>query len=142
LLVALTALVLAIVAWPIGAVVRRRYGVAFELTGSEARAYRLIRIAGIAIVVTLAAWAWTVSLLATDLSAFSPGLDLWIWILRISSFVVFVGASSVALWHARLTWTGSRGRLAKLWSGLLAVACLVVLWIAVVFRLIGFSTNY
>jgi CubicO group peptidase (beta-lactamase class C family) len=142
LLGSLTALMLTVVAWPIAAVTRRRYRVAFNLTGSEARAYRLVRVAGIAIILTMAAWAGTVASLETNLSAFSPRLDPWIWTLHLLSLVVFVGAVGVALWNARMTWIGKRSRFAKLWSLVLAVACLGVLWVGVVFKLIGFGANY
>jgi CubicO group peptidase (beta-lactamase class C family) len=139
---ALAALLLTVVAWPIAALIRQRHGVAFDLTGSEARAYRLIRVAALAIIVTIVAWGWTVALLETNLTLFSPRLDPWIWLLHLLGIVVFVGAVVVALWNARMTWIGKRGRFAKLWSLILVVACLAVLWVGVVFKLIGLSANY
>jgi CubicO group peptidase (beta-lactamase class C family) len=142
LLLGLSALILTVVTWPIAALTRRHYGAAFALAGSEARAYRLVRVAGIAVIITLAAWATTVAPVATNLSVFSPRLDPWIWILHLLSLVVFAGAAVVALWNAWIVWSGKRGWLAKLWSVVLSVAFLTALWIAVVFKLIGFSTNY
>ena len=53
-----------------------------------------------------------------------------------------MGGTAIALWNARVTWIGKRGRLAKLWSLILVVACLAVLWVAVVFKLIRFSADY
>lgn len=139
---ALAALLLTAVAWPVSAIVRRRYGVASGLTGSDARAYRLMCIVSIAILITFAAWAWTVVRLETDLTLFSSGLDPWIWTLQLLGTVVLVGGTAIALWNARVTWSGKRGRLAKLWSLILVVACLAVLWVAVVFKLIRFSADY
>jgi CubicO group peptidase (beta-lactamase class C family) len=139
---ALAALLLTAVAWPVSAIVRRRHGVASGLTGSDARAYRLMRIVSIAILIAFAAWAGTVVRLETDLTLFSSGLDPWIWTLQLLGTVVLVGGTAIALWNARVTWSGKRGRFAKLWSLILVVACLAVLWVAVVFKLIRFSADY
>jgi CubicO group peptidase (beta-lactamase class C family) len=139
---AVVVLLLTVVAWPIGAIARRRYGVAFGLTGSEARAYRLLRVAALATILTFVAWIWTIAPLETDLSVFSPKLDPWIWILRLSSAVVFGGLVVIALWNARMTWIGKRGWSARLWNLVLVLACLAVLWVGIVFNLIGFGADY
>ena len=91
---------------------------------------------------TVTAWVWTAAQSDADLSLFSPRLDPWIWILQVLGTVVLVGAAIVGVWNAKLTWMRKGSRLAKLWSLVLAVACLAVLWVGVVFKLIGFSASY
>lgn len=142
LFVALTSIFLTVAAWPVAAAVRRRYDVALPLDGSAATAYRLIRLAGILIIAVLTGWAWIVSLVSTDLSAFSPRLDRWILLLRVGGLAVFVGAVVVALWNAWLAWTGTRGWGSKVWSVVLVFSCALLLWLAIAFNLIGFSVNY
>lgn len=142
LIAALVALLLTTLAWPIAAAVRRHYGVKLGLTGREARARLLTRLAGIAVIITLAAWVATLAPIATDLFVFAPRLDPWIRTLRVLSLLVFPGAAALALWNARLVWSGKGGRLYKLWSAVLSLACVGVVWVATVFRLMGFSANY
>jgi hypothetical protein len=74
-------------------------------------------------------------------SANSP-LDGRLLVLKLAGLVVFVGAALVAVWHARVVWTGGRRWPARTWSVVLAGASVVVLLVAVAFRLIGFSTHY
>ncbi|MGH7576066.1 MAG: serine hydrolase [Longimicrobiales bacterium] len=140
--IALAAVLLTVAAWPIAAAVRRRYGVAFPLSGSAAKVYRLLRFANIAIIAVLAGWTGIVSLLSTNLFAFSPRLDPWVLILRLATLVVLVGAAAIAIWNARCAWSKRRTWDSRLWSVMLVFSCAVLLWVAIAFNLIGFSVNY
>jgi hypothetical protein len=135
-------LVLMLILWPVAALVRRRYRARFPLEGPEAVAHRRIRLAAVAVVLVLAAWAWTFTQLLSELSALASKTDPWLWILQLLSLVVFVGAVAVALWHARVVWTGKRRWPARAWSAVLVLACSTLLYVAVVFRLIAFDVNY
>ncbi len=55
---------------------------------------------------------------------------------------MFVGGSAVALWNAWVVVRSERRWLAKVWSVVLAVACLTVLYIGIVFHIVGYSANY
>jgi hypothetical protein len=128
--------------WPVTAMVRRHYKQAPALAGSDLRAYRRGRLAACAVVILLAAWSATVMTMVSDLSYLSSKLDPWLWVLQLLSLVAFVGAAGVALWHLRVVWTGKRRWPAKLWSVVLAVACVTVLYVALTFHLIGFSVDF
>jgi hypothetical protein len=65
-----------------------------------------------------------------------------IWALQLLSLVVFVGAAAVAVWQAWVVWSGKRRWPARAWSVVLAVACVAVLYVALVFKLIAFDANY
>jgi CubicO group peptidase (beta-lactamase class C family) len=110
--------------------------------GSAAKVYRLLRFANIAIIAVLAGWAGIVSLLSTNLFAFSPGLDPWILILRLATLVVLVGAAAIAIWNARCAWSERRGWDSRLWSVMLVFSCGVLLWVAIAFNLISFRVDY
>ena len=139
---ALAALLLTVLAWPISALVRRHYRVAYGLTDRDARAHRWIRIAALAdLAVTLAAIS-TVVLIATNLDSAGPGMDAWIHAMRLLSLVVLVGAAAIGLWNAAVVLRSGRRWTAKLWAIVLALSCLAVLYAGVVAHIVGFSANY
>lgn len=142
LIAGLCALAATAIAWPVSALVRRHYGARYALAGRDAKAHRLVRIAAAAALVTFLAWGVTIAAMMSDFSLLSPGLDGWIWILKLLALVVFVGAAAIALWNAFVVVRSGRGWLAKLWALVLAVACLAVLWVAIVYRLIAFGGGY
>jgi hypothetical protein len=130
------------VLWPVTALVRRHYKAPPALVGPEASAFRAARIAATAVALVLAAWIGTIMFMLSDMGSMSSSLDPWLWILQILTFAVFIGAALVALWHARVVWTGKRRWPAKTWSVALAAACVLLLWVGFSFNLIGFSVNY
>lgn len=136
------ALILAIVGWPVSALVRRYHGIASTLTGSQARSYRLVRITAVATVAVLAGWVAITVPVSTNLFVYSARLDPWVWTLQLLSFVAFGAAAVISLWNAWLVWRGKRGWFARLWNVALAVACLGILWVAVVFKLIDVGADY
>ena len=136
------ALLLQLAFWPVAALVRRRYQAPFPLAGRDAMAHRRLRLAAAGVLLVLGAWLATFAWMLSDLSALSSGKDPWLWVLQLLSLVVFVGAAGVALWHARVVWSGNRRWSARAWSVVLAVACITVLYVAVTFKLIAFDVNY
>jgi len=134
---------LTFVAWPAGAIARRRYRVAFDLAGPDARALRVMRLAALAVLATLVGWVALVSLFGNSLAAFTERLDPWIRGLRLATLVLFAAALVAALWQARQVWRSpGRGRFARIWSVLQVAAALTLLYVVVVFKLAGFGTNY
>ena len=138
----LVALALTTLAWPVSALIRRRYGVAYGLTSDDAKAHRRIRIASLLVLTTMLAVGTTLGLMVADFKWSGPGMDGWIIFIRLLSLVVFVGGAVVALWNAWVVLRSGRRWLAKLWSVVLAVSCLTVLYVAVIFHVVGYSANY
>lgn len=139
---ALVALGLTVLAWPISALVRRRYKVAYGLTGADALAHRRIRIASLLVLAMVLAWVFTITMFSANFSWVGPGMDSWYIILRVLSIVIFFGGAAVAVWNAWVVLQSQRGKLAKIWSVVLAISCLVVLYVVIVFHLIGYTANY
>lgn len=138
----LAVLLLTVVAWPVSALVRRHYGVRYPLMGTEARAHRWIRIASLAVLVSMGAMIGMVFAMMSDLSMMSPDKDGMVVALRsITTLVLPVGAA-IALWNAWTVLRGRRSWWAKAWSIVLAAACLALLWIAIATHLVGFTANY
>jgi len=140
--VAIGVLVLTFLAWPTSALVRRHYGTTYGLSGVDAKAHRWIRFASLVIIVTISLWLFTGTKMLSDLAWASPSLDGWIIFLRILALIVFVVGAAIALWYAYVVLRSNRRKLAKLWSILVALSSLTMLYIGIVFHLMGFSANY
>jgi CubicO group peptidase (beta-lactamase class C family) len=142
LLLSLAALAVTALAWPIAAIVRRRYGAQLALIGNDRMAYRLVRGLSAAAVVTLIGWVFALTTMMSSLENLDGSFDPLIWLLQIASVVVFFGLLAVAGWNAWLVWKGKRGWFARIWSVVLVLAAFVTLWTALVFKLISFGTSY
>ncbi len=138
----LAVLILTVIAWPLAALARRRYRQTFPLQGRARTAYRWVRIAGLGLLLLLAGWMWQIQRMSSEVSALTSKSDPWLWLLQLLGLVLFLGAAGVALWNARLAWSGKRPWTSKLWSGLLALSTVTLLYIAVVFKLVAFDINY
>jgi hypothetical protein len=46
------------------------------------------------------------------------------------------------LWNLRAVWAGERRWPARVWSVVLSVSALMVLWVALAFKLVHFGTNF
>ena len=138
----LVALALTVLAWPASALVRRHYGVKYGLMGTDAKAHRLVRIAALLVIAVMAAWIFLAQLMETSLDWVGPRMDTPLILLRLLSGLVFIGAAAVGLWNIWSVLRSQRRWLAKVWSAVLALAFLIVLYVALIFHLIGYSANY
>jgi CubicO group peptidase (beta-lactamase class C family) len=138
----LMALVLTTLAWPVTALTRRHYRVAYPLAGEDARAHRWVRYAALAAVTLTVAWLTTVITALEKLSLLSGSLDWWFWVLQLLSPIVYVGAAAIGAWNAWVVLKSARRWYAKLWAVLLAIAFLALLWVALVYHLIAFDLQY
>jgi CubicO group peptidase (beta-lactamase class C family) len=139
--VALSALLLTALAWPISALTRRHYRVQYALTGQDAKAHRFVRIAAAATVVALLAW---LVMLVTMLSNYNllAKMDALIRVLQILAPVVFIGGAGVGVWNAWVVVRSQRSWYAKTWAVVLAVSFVAILWVALAFNLISFGVNF
>ena len=138
---ALLAFSLNALAWPVSALTRRHYRVAYALRGTEATAHRLVRIACVAAAVVFLGWITVIFSMVSVLDLISK-LGGWVALLRVLSPFVFIGGAALGLWGAWVVFRGPRRWFTKLWAGLLAASFLVLLWSAVVFRLISFHAGF
>jgi hypothetical protein len=141
IMISLVALLLTAVAWPVSALIRRRYGASYALTGQDARAHRLVRIASAACATVFVGWAVLLITMTADLDLIAK-VNGWIVLLRILSPLVFVGGAAVGLWNVWIVARGRRRWWAKLWAVLLATSLSALLWAAIAFHLISFRTGF
>ncbi len=134
-------LLLTFLAWPISALARRHYGVAYVRTGLDARAHRWVRIAAGTCLLVFVGWVLLIVAMLSQLDLI-PKVNGSVALLRILSPFAFIGGAAIGLWNVWVVARSARSWWAKLWSGLLAAALLTLLWAAFVFHLISFKTGF
>jgi CubicO group peptidase (beta-lactamase class C family) len=140
--VAIGAFLLTALFWPITAVVRRSYGTAVALPPDALRAYRYSKIGSIVILAGLGLWILTLVRMLNDFNNLSAKFDSTVHFTQLFGIVAFIVGSALVLWNIWTVWGGKRRWPAKVWSIVLALSAVVVLWVAFTFNLIGFGTNY
>jgi hypothetical protein len=140
--VGLVALLLTTLAWPISALLRRHYRVPYALTGADAIAHRRIRLAALFVLLVMVAIVGLVSLMFADLEWLAPGMKSLVLVVRAVGLFVLLGGAVVGVWNALHVLRSGRRWTAKLWSVVLAISCLTMLWVGVVFRMVGFGGDF
>jgi CubicO group peptidase (beta-lactamase class C family) len=136
------ALLLTALLWPVTYWVRRRYETPLRLDAASLRAYRWSKVAAILILVALGLWTLTVVLMIKNNNYLDGRLDGLMWFDEIFGTLAFIGGLIAMLWNLRTVWAGERRWPARLWSVVLSVSVLTVLWVALAFKLVHFGTNY
>jgi CubicO group peptidase (beta-lactamase class C family) len=136
-LVALVLVLLTALSWPVGAISRRRFGAQISISGHDLKSYRWLRGFAWLVLAALAGWASLFVSLGPD-----TNFDGAILPLQIAGAVGYIGLCATALWNLQRVWQGNRGSFAKLWSVLMVLAALLILWVTLSFHLIGFDTRY
>jgi CubicO group peptidase (beta-lactamase class C family) len=136
LLAATSVLLLTVVLWPIAAIVRRRYGATLQLAEPERRAYVWSRRAALVGLVYM--FGWLVAM-AADFAS-TQGAQLWIRLIQLIGLVCIAGAG-IALWNAWRTWRARASWSARVWSLVLGLALLYLVWFSFAFHLISARIN-
>ena len=141
-LCAFAALLVTTLLWPVAAIVRRRNNLKLDLAGRDERGRMLSRVA--AAVVTLVSLGWLVLFITASSRSglLGPGLDPWLFLLHLVSILGYVGGAAALIWAATIAWTGKRRWPGKIWTSLLAVSAVVMLWMAWVYHLTSFTSRY
>lgn len=142
LLAALGLVLLAAVAWPIRALVRRHFDAPFALEGNARTAWRLSRLFAWLVLLAVAGWIMLVVAFSDDIGALGGPLDWLIILLRVLTPVATVGLLATSAWHLWLCFRDKRRWTMKLGAVLLVLAALVLVWVTLAFNLYGFSMVY
>ena len=136
-LAALAIVALAALAWPVGAIVRRRFGAPLLLYGRDRLAHCLVRLLCWLVLAAFAGWALVFTVLLPSLST----ADWPIVASRILGDLAFIGLPIAAAWNLVRIWRGARW-FARLSAALLTASALVIFWVTFSFHLIGFGATY
>jgi CubicO group peptidase (beta-lactamase class C family) len=128
--------------WPVAALVRRRNNLKLDLVGRDERGRVLSRVAAVAVTMVSLGWLWLFTALSSRTAMLGPGLDPWLFLLHLLSILCYVGGAIVLIWAAAIAWTGKRSWPGKVWTSVLAVSAVVMLWMAWVYHLTSFTSRY
>lgn len=142
LIFALLITVLAALAWPVRALVRRSFGASFALEGKSLRAWRLSRVFAWLAIAAVAGWFGLIAAFSADIGSIGGPLDWLIQSLRILTPLAAFGLLATAAWHLWLSIQGKRKWTMKLGAVLLILAALVLVWVTLAFHLYGFGMVY
>lgn len=142
LLLALGLVLLAAVAWPVRALVRRRFDAPFALDGRARKAWRLSRLFAWLVLLAVAGWILLIVTFMADIGALGGPLDWLIIVLRVLTPVATIGLLAASAWHLWLCFRDKRRWTMKVGAGLLVLAALVLVWVTLAFNLYGFSMVY
>ncbi len=139
---AFTALLLTALLWPVAAIVRRRNNLKLDLVGRDERGRVLSRVAAVVVTVVSLAWVALFISLSSRTAMLGPGLDPVLFLLHLVSILGYLGGAIVLIWAAAIAWTGKRRWPGKIWTSVLAVSAVVMLWLAWVYHLTSFTSRY
>ena len=136
---ALTLLTLTVLLWPVATFVRWRYKQPFPLVGRRAKAYRLVRIGAVTVLVAIVSWGVLFSLVINTSGDY---IEWLIHLAQAITFVGMVGGFSTAIFNLIVVSKEPTRWFHKLFAILLLAAFAALLWAAFFYHLIGVSANY
>ena len=139
---AVTIVLLSALAWPAGAIARRRFKAAGRYQGRRLRMQRIFHGWQWLVLLILAGWTAWFSIGMSTLSMLSGPLDPLLYALQILSPIVLFGLLLLAGWNLWTARKERRGWFALIWAVLLLLAAIALLWMAFVFNMFSFGTNY
>lgn len=142
LIFAFGVILLAALAWPVRALVRRNFKADFALAGKSLRAYRLSRVFAWLALGALAGWIGLIAAFSADIGSLGGPLDWLIHLLRILTPLAAFGLLATAAWHLWLCIKDKRRWTMKLGAVLLILAAAVLVWVTLAFHLYGFGMVY
>ncbi|MEL7684564.1 serine hydrolase domain-containing protein [Citromicrobium bathyomarinum] len=142
LLIALGIVAVAALAWPIRAIVRRRYKAEFALTERSLLAYRVTRAFCWLVLAVVLGWVMLVQAFSADSGALGGQLDWLLNLLRTFTPIAAFGLLGTAIWHLVLCFKGGRAWTMKLGAVLLVFAGAILCWVTITQNLYGYSMAY
>jgi len=78
----------------------------------------------------------------SDLDLMTPKQDSLVIALRVLALLALPIGALVALWNAGVVLRSKRSWMAKVWSVVLALSCLIVLLVGYAYHVMGYTANY
>jgi len=131
-----------LVLWPVGAVLRRAERATSGVSPAQRRLRKVQRLAVAVAVAWLFVWFLMIKpLLNTELALYSSANDFLIGAVQASGLLA-VAAAVAGVWVAWRMLRTDASRLARIWSVLVALALVGLVWIGVVGQLMAWNLNY
>lgn len=129
-------------AWPIIALVRRRYGYVAPLAGRDLQLHRVSRIGAWCLSAVILGWTTILIALGNDVSILDGRLDVWMRLLQLFTLLGIAGTVAAIARAVSMVRFGKGGWIAKLWSILFAASCVAMCWILIGFHTLSLSLAY
>ncbi|WP_116091111.1 serine hydrolase domain-containing protein [Sphingomonas crusticola] len=142
LFLSLAILALTFFYWPVTWYVRRRYRAPIGLSRQGLKAYRAVRVMAGLELALLISWVVVVSAMFSNLKNLAGAFDTILLLLQVAGAIIFVGTVAIAGWNLWLAFRDRRKWTSKLWSLLVFLAALLILYFAIRFHLMTISTRY
>lgn len=137
----LCVIVLTLLLWPIGAMIRKHYGKPLTLEPAAKRLRMLVHIVCFAVVVFVVGLLIFVSRTSNP-SGLSERGDLGLHLLQVVGLLAGLG-SLIAIYNSLKSWSdGQQWFWNKIWNTFLAVACVGFFWFIYHWHLLNFHLNY
>ncbi|MDP9012414.1 MAG: beta-lactamase family protein [Pseudomonadota bacterium] len=140
--VALGALLLTGLSWPVAAIARRVYKVSSPLAGRPLLVYRALRAASLATVGVMLTFLGTLAYMSGDASRLSRATDGWIIGLQLAALIIVPGATVVCGGNAIAAWSEQRSWPSRCWAIVVLASCGVIFWMTLMFHLLIPNTHY
>jgi CubicO group peptidase (beta-lactamase class C family) len=135
-------LLLTVILWPIGAIVRRHYTRRLDLPSGERRLRLWTRLICLLDVILIATYATIVISGLNNIDLLSDRLNPWLHLMQVLAVIALVGAL-VGLWNAARAWGSvGRGIWSKLGETFVALACVGMVWFILVGRVLVVGPVY
>jgi CubicO group peptidase (beta-lactamase class C family) len=137
----LCVILLTLLMWPIGAMIRKHYGKPLTLDPGAKRLRMLVRLVCFGVVAFVVGVLVFVSRLS-NLSGMAERSDIWLHLLQ--GFGLLVGLGSlIAIYNALKSWAdGQQWFWSKLWNTFLGLSCVGFFWFIYHWHLLNFHLNY
>jgi hypothetical protein len=139
--IALGALALTVVLWPVRAVVRWRYRAPFPLEGRRAWAWRAVRLGALLSLVHLGLWMFLVTSSMSNLSRMTAALEPWVLAMLIGA-IIPLSALAVSVWNALSVWTGPSSWFGKAWSLVIVASFVILVWFLAAAGFLSFTLAF
>jgi len=137
----LSVIVLTLLMWPIGAMIRKHYGKPLTLDPGGKRLRMLVRVVCIGVVLYAVGLLIFVSKLSNP-SGLSERSDPWLHLLQVIGLLAGLG-SLVAIYNSLKSWSdGQQWFWNKIWNTFLAIGCVGFFWFIYHWHLLNFHLNY
>jgi CubicO group peptidase (beta-lactamase class C family) len=139
---AMGVLLVSALAWPVGAIARRRFKAAGRYEGARLRWQRMLHGWQWFVLAVLGGWVTWFIVGMGNLSMLSGPLDPLLYALQVLSPIALFGLLAFAGWNLWTARGEKRGWFALVWGVLLLLSAVMLLWMAFAFHMFGFGTNY
>ena len=142
IVVSLVIIVLAVVLWPVMALLRKHYAKPLTLTQQQRRLRLLVRLVCIAFIIFIAAYGTFFAVALKDIGMLSPKGNPWLRLIQLFGWLGVLG-TLVALYNAMRSWQDSaRWLWSKIGDTLIALACVGVICFVFTWHMLHWSLKY